>query len=273
MPKDERPPYFNFYVDDFSSDGNVEAMTTEEVGAYILLLCKAWREEPTASLPNDDRTLARWARLTGAQWEANKAAVLRPFSLRADGRLYQKRLRKEYEKLQDSRRRKSEAASSAAKERWDRELHANALQTQCDRITDAMPADAISEPNNKDFPSESISSPKPPFDFGIVLPPCLESEEFRTAWAEWVQHKKEIRKKVTPTSAKKAIKALSKLGTQRAVAAIELSIEKGWVGIYEDQSNGKPQSRTSGGSQRTSPARSGDDPGQAEQLRKLMGES
>jgi uncharacterized protein YdaU (DUF1376 family) len=51
MPKNVDAPAFMFYPDDFTSDGKVEAMTTEEVGAYLLLLCKAWREKPRQPFP------------------------------------------------------------------------------------------------------------------------------------------------------------------------------------------------------------------------------
>ena len=99
MPKDNKPPGFLFYVDDFVSDGKVEAMTTEEVGAYILLLCKAWREEPPGSIPDDDRILARWARMDSERWSACRTGVLAAFTLGTDARWHQKRMRKEFQKL------------------------------------------------------------------------------------------------------------------------------------------------------------------------------
>ena len=68
MSRYDDPPYFPFYPDDFACDGKVEAMTTEEVGAYTLLLCKAWREDPPGSIPDDDRVRARWTRLTPDRW-------------------------------------------------------------------------------------------------------------------------------------------------------------------------------------------------------------
>ena len=75
MPRNEECPSFLFYPDDFSCDGKVEAMTTEEVGAYILLICKAWREKPTATIPNNDSVLSRWARLTPDRWADVRANV------------------------------------------------------------------------------------------------------------------------------------------------------------------------------------------------------
>lgn len=88
----ERLPYLSIEVDAFTSDELVEAMTTEEVGAYFLLLCKAWKSNPPCSLPNDDTTLAKYARLTSRKWSAARRAVLAPWKIADDGRLYQKRL-------------------------------------------------------------------------------------------------------------------------------------------------------------------------------------
>ncbi|UCD07832.1 MAG: DUF1376 domain-containing protein, partial [Candidatus Aenigmatarchaeota archaeon] len=49
-----KPPAFQFYPKDFTSDINVKSMELEEVGAYILLLCHVWEEE---GLPNDLRKI------------------------------------------------------------------------------------------------------------------------------------------------------------------------------------------------------------------------
>lgn len=121
------PPAFLFYPDDFSSDGKVEAMTTEEVGAYMLLLCKSWRESPPGSIPSDDVVLARWARLTADRWTVCRTAVLAAFTFGPDSRWHQKRLRREYDKLKASRKEKQRAANI----RWKKELDARALHAQC----------------------------------------------------------------------------------------------------------------------------------------------
>jgi uncharacterized protein YdaU (DUF1376 family) len=106
--------HFPFYPDDFSGDAIVEAMTTEEVGAYLLLLCKAWREEPAGSIPDDDRVLARWARLTPTKWRAARPAVLRAFVLGEDKRLHQKRMRAEFARVLE----KSAKARASCVQRW-----------------------------------------------------------------------------------------------------------------------------------------------------------
>jgi len=67
----------------------------------------------------------------------------------------------------------------------------------------------------------------------VRLPVSLQSEAFAEAWADWVVHRREIRKKLTPTSVAKQLKALEAMGRERAIRAIEHTIEMGWVGIRE----------------------------------------
>jgi len=118
-------PYFPFYPGDFSADGKVEAMTTTEVGAYILLLCKAWFEDPPGSIPNNDRLLARWTRLTPGAWEKCRTGVLAAFTLGDDDRYHQKRLRTEYSRMREYQADKSRAGRAGAQARW--QTHGNAM--------------------------------------------------------------------------------------------------------------------------------------------------
>jgi uncharacterized phage protein (TIGR02220 family) len=53
----KNPPAFQFYPQDFISDINVQAMTLEERGAYITLLCHCWIED---GIPKDSRVVQGW---------------------------------------------------------------------------------------------------------------------------------------------------------------------------------------------------------------------
>jgi uncharacterized protein YdaU (DUF1376 family) len=197
VPKDTKPPYLPFYVDDFASDGLVEAMTTEEVGAYTLLLCKAWREEPVASIPDDDRVLARWARMSAECWAECRAAVLRPFKKRQDGRLYQRRMEREYQKAMERKRAKSSHGQKAANGRWEKELHAHAMPEHCPSNADAMPNDAISSSSSPSLSGTSDDDGKPAkipksTEPSVMVFPCVGDGP--TEWhltesklAEWKQ--------------------------------------------------------------------------------------
>ena len=135
-------PWFPLYVNDFASDGKVEAMTTEEVGAYFLLLCKAWKEKPVGSIPNDDAILARWSRLNADRWALCKPRVLDCFMPLTDNRLHQKRMQRIYREIVEARSKRSRAGRLGAERRWgDGNANGNAidlpLPTQCDPECDS----------------------------------------------------------------------------------------------------------------------------------------
>jgi Helix-turn-helix domain len=77
------------------------------------------------------------------------------------------------------------------------------------------------------------------------IPRSLRTENFLKAWGEWQQHRREIRKKLTPLAARRQLARLEAMGSTRAVAAIEHSIQNGWTGIFEskDAHSGNGQSR------------------------------
>ena len=76
----------------------------------------------------------------------------------------------------------------------------------------------------------------PVFDpLRIDFPRHLDTSGFRGAWAEWVQHRAEIKAKLTPTSVSRQMKEFSRMGERRAIAAIHHTILKGWRGIREDE--------------------------------------
>ena len=81
-------------------------------------------------------------------------------------------------------------------------------------------------------PNRKEPSVKPPC-IPVNIPKELDTPEFRQAWDEWQQHRKEIKKRQTPLSVAKQLKKMATWGTVRAVAAINHSIESNWQGIYE----------------------------------------
>jgi hypothetical protein len=62
--------------------------THEEIAAAVLLWCRAWKQLPAASLPDDDRVNAAFAKLPIAKFKKSKEAIMRGFVKCSDGRLY-----------------------------------------------------------------------------------------------------------------------------------------------------------------------------------------
>ena len=130
----EKPPAFLLFVNDFLGDALVEVMTARQVGAYLLLLLRAWHQTPVGSIPADERTLVRWSRLSDSEWAEDRQAILACW--RRSGDLYfQKRLQAEAERHL-SRRQK---ASAAAGKRWNRSGDPDGADARCDRNANALP--------------------------------------------------------------------------------------------------------------------------------------
>lgn len=88
-------------------------------------------------------------------------------------------------------------------------------------------------------------SKEPPAD----LPLPFDSPDFAETWEQWKNHRREIRKKLTPTAVQQQFALCRKVGKADAIEMIQTSIRNGWTGLFEPQTNrGK------------SPAPSEDDP-------------
>lgn len=71
--------------------------TPEECWAALMLWCRAWKQVPGGSLPNDDRILASFSG-AGKRWNKVKDVALHGFELCSDGRLYHRFLCAEVER-------------------------------------------------------------------------------------------------------------------------------------------------------------------------------
>lgn len=151
----KRLPYMPFWVDDYHRD--TRHLTTEQHGAYLLLLMAAW-EAPSNSLPDDDDILAGIAKVPAAKWAKMKHIIMAFWSV--DGRSkqwVQKRLKKERRLAVDRKRIAADAAAS----RWNKTKkgHAQTMLEQCHpSIT------TNKKPNGF---SERASAPKKSWEFEI----------------------------------------------------------------------------------------------------------
>ena len=87
----QKSPAYSHYVRDALSSTRLSMLTGNEFKAFHYLLWNAWLQEPRATLPNDDATLAAMARLRLGEWECVKHKVLGMFVQREDGRLENER--------------------------------------------------------------------------------------------------------------------------------------------------------------------------------------
>jgi uncharacterized protein YdaU (DUF1376 family) len=103
------PPFMQLYVADYL--GDTRHLSTEQHGAYLLLLMAMWRA--SGELPNDPAKLARMTGLTPSRWAKIGADVLAFFQC-ADGVLTHKRVTSELKKSQRTSEVRSEAGARGA---------------------------------------------------------------------------------------------------------------------------------------------------------------
>jgi uncharacterized protein YdaU (DUF1376 family) len=103
-------PMLPFWTDAYLAD--TTHLTTTEHGTYLLLLIAMWRTK-AKRLPNDDKLLARFARLTPTQWARIKPTIM-PFFIDHGDEISQARLTDEA----DAVKRHSKKQSDKAKARW-----------------------------------------------------------------------------------------------------------------------------------------------------------
>lgn len=96
-------PAMPLFPDSYLAD--TTHLSTEEHGAYLLLLMAMWRRNGT--VPNDDKDLARIVGLTQRKWLQIKVRLM-PFLSIENGTLSQKRLQKEWEYVQEKRNKNAQ---------------------------------------------------------------------------------------------------------------------------------------------------------------------
>ena len=73
----------------------------------------------------------------------------------------------------------------------------------------------------------------------------LRTDRFQETWTNWVGYRRDIKRSLTARTVKMQIKKLEGFGHDRAITAIEQSIEQGWQGFFEPKSGaGTPRQPT-----------------------------
>jgi uncharacterized protein YdaU (DUF1376 family) len=140
-------PAFQFYPDDFLGSSKVAVMTPTEIGVYVLLLCMDWNGHGISYNP---KLLARYCRMSEADFVEAWEVVGPCFETGEDGKLYNPRLIREREK-QAAYSAKQKAASDA---RWEshRISHGNATGIPAVSSPFPTPAPATTNGRKRSYP-------------------------------------------------------------------------------------------------------------------------
>lgn len=170
-------------------------LSTEEHGAYFLLLMAMWRRGGT--VPNDDKDLARIVGLDSPKWRKMKRR-LSSFLIIENGFISQKRLQKEWQYVNDKRAKNSENGARGGRPKSN-------INNRLDKANG-------SENTN---PDESPHNPEP---IPIEKPVGFSAREARKKTKGWVDKK-------TPFDALNSVieRIESNELRQRTEASIEVS--------------------------------------------------
>ena len=207
------PPFMQLYVADFLAD--TQHLTTEEIGAYLLILMTMWRAG--GRLPHDQKVLARSARLSGRSW-ASAWERIGPLFIITEGQITQKRLAKEFEKAMQ----KSAVRSQSGKRGGD----AKALKTKEPTLAKAtvLPQHLLQTSDIRK--KKPVSPPSQPLqasllaDASDMVPPQKTKEaEFGAFYAAFPRHVARGAAETAYWRARKAASAEVLLAAAQAYAA------------------------------------------------------
>jgi hypothetical protein len=107
----------------------------------------------------------------------------------------------------------------------------------------SAPAPAISSPSLPSSSEKAAPKPKkaPAPKFNPSTLPLPHGPGLARAWAEFAQHRREIKAPLTPTAAKRIIDDLAAVNESTGVEALRKSVKHGWRGVFVDPPPAAPK--------------------------------
>ena len=179
------------YVADYLAD--TTRLTTEQHGAYILLIMDYWRN---GALPDDDCDLANITRMPLSAWKKSRPALLRFFYIEGNEWRH-KRIDAELEEANENAQRYAERAKKAAAKRWGKDGSRDATSIPKGELIECTspspsPTTNSSTKNLKDTLSDSYS---PEFEAAWKAYPSRPNNNKAMAFKAW---KARIKSGVSP---------------------------------------------------------------------------
>ena len=200
-------PFMQLYVADYL--GDTRHLTTEQHGAYLLLLMTMWRSDGV--LPDDDKKLARIVGCTASRWAKIRDDVLAFFTAKG-GQLTNRRLTIELKKASEKSIKRADAGTRGG--------NATALKT---KGTDAANATVLPQHSSEPEP-EKIDNPS-----GYCRPKA-DALPVQEAFDEWnataTRRRLPVAKSLTATRRKQIKARLADggiAGWREALSAVEAS--------------------------------------------------
>jgi uncharacterized protein YdaU (DUF1376 family) len=207
------------YIGDYLSA--TTRLTTEQHGAYLLLLMDYWKNGP---LPDNDQVLSQITRMSLDAW-SNTRSILESFFELSGKHWVHKRVEKELEEAQSRKEKATIRAKAGAEARWNKE---NALS-----IAQALPSPMLADASSPSPSSSSLTSKsiKTSSRQAAVLCPEGVSDQ---VWKDFVATRG--KSAVTETALKGIAREAQKAGWSLEAALQECAI-RGWRGFKAEWVN------------------------------------
>lgn len=201
------------YVADYLADTG--HLTTAEHGAYLLLIMHYWSN---GGLPDDERKLARIARMTPDEW-ADAGITLKGFF---DEGWRHKRIEKELIDAQAAYDRRAAAGRRGGQAKAETSSNAKAMPEQCYSNATAL----LKQSQSQSHIDTNVSIDKREPSALAILSECMSEQTAR----DLIAHRQKLRKPLTARAAKLLAKDFVAYGNPEEAA--EMMIKNGWQGFH-----------------------------------------
>lgn len=228
-----KAPSFQFYADDFI--GGTASFSQAETGAYVRLLCYQWGN---GFIPS---ALEKMKNVAGGEVTED---VLAKFPVWPDGKRRNERLENVRHERADFIESQREKGRKGAKKRWAKDSRGHPPDINGPiagpMAHDSSPVSSLQSPNNNKPNGElllddyALNGERPCTKKPNSLPPSLDNPTFRKVWSDFIMFRKQARKPLTPISEQRMWEKLSRHPLSTVIATVELSIERGWLGVFPE---------------------------------------
>jgi len=117
MPASSRLGWFRFNPRDLIADPAVQAMTDEQLGKFLRVLCALYMQNSGVATEGEIRA---WSRCSSDEWPDVRIALARAFVVKESGEWLQQRVEAEVQAAQSRAMKASESGRAGAAKLWSR---------------------------------------------------------------------------------------------------------------------------------------------------------
>ena len=234
-------PWMRFFPADYLAD--TRRLTTEQHGAYLLLLMDSWT---SGALPDDDTVLARVAGLDAESWARTRPAIAGYFEI-ADGKWVNARIEQEREHAQAYAQASSGRGKRAAAARWGKKKAEESAEKPANPVDNSQKdAQAYAQALHGKCPPEPEPEPdKTPVvnDDGALVDSSALAKQVASSFAEPAGLPEQSQRSAADTQRTRAGELCRLLRRQGLDANMDVTVQPGnpqvlaWVaaGVTDDE--------------------------------------